>query len=165
MTFGYTAIYWGAFDPLTSAHQAIIHAALELSLIRNLIIVINNHDYKKYTTSLETRKASIQFFVSSITTPKTIQILSQDNQNPLNHQTLKQMTSHPLCAVAGYDAYHRWMTLSSTEDRAQYGAIAVIPRREQIPTLFDPHAFVLHIDPIYKNVASSHGSLQKRNLN
>lgn len=151
----FTAIYWGAFDPPTNAHKAIIDAVLAHKSMNDLIIVINNHNYKKYTFSLENRKKFIEATISSISTKKQIKILSQDDNHPLDYGALEKTASYPLCAIAGYDAYSRWMAYSSPNARSQYKAIAVIPRGGLPPDLFDPHAFLLNIDSIYKDVSST----------
>lgn len=151
----FTAVYWGAFDPLTNAHKAVIDAVLAHKSMHDLIIVINNHNYKKYTFSLENRQKLIENTISSISTKKQIKILSQDDNHPLDYETLERITPHPLCAIAGYDAYSRWTAYSSSHERAQYKAIAVIPRGGLSPDLFDSHAFLLNIDPIYKDVSST----------
>ena len=151
----FTAIYWGAFDPPTNAHKAIIDAVLAHKSMSDLIIVINNQNYKKYTFSLENRKKFIEATISSISTKKQIKVLSQDDDHPLDYEALEKTTPHPLCAIAGYDAYSHWMAYSSPHARAQYKAIAVIPRGRLSPDLFDSHAFLLNIDSIYKNVSST----------
>lgn len=43
-----TGVYWGAFNPPTEAHAAIIVASLKNIRLKKLIIVVNNHSYKNY---------------------------------------------------------------------------------------------------------------------
>lgn len=149
-----TGVFWGAFDPPTRAHQAIVEAVLAETWLCDLIIVVNNHAYKNYTHSLEERLLMMRDIVISHDVKKII-ILSQDDKRPLHHQALAPMTPYPLCAVAGYDAYKKWLNHSSPEDRRLYGAIAVIPRGRDAPLLFDQQAFLLEIDASYRDVSST----------
>ncbi len=101
-----TGIYWGAFDPPTKAHRAIIEIVLAEKWLRDLIVVINNHNYKSYTYSLEERKLMMEDIILSLDA-KNVTLLAQDDNHPLDYQVLTCMTPYPLCAIAGYDAYKK----------------------------------------------------------
>ena len=151
-----TGVYWGAFDPPTQAHLAIITAVLHQNNIplQKLIVVVNNHKYKNYTFPLERRMQIIAQIIQSKGL-KNIELLWQNETHKLNFQTLKKWLQTPLCAIAGYDAYKKWTDLSSLQERSLYDAIAVIPRGDEPSILFDKTAFILAIDPIYKYVSST----------
>lgn len=147
-------IYWGAFDPPTTAHQAIIQNAINKLRFKKLIIVINNNSYKNYMHSLEERKQMIQNILNQLET-KNVEILSQDDSQKINCAALHQLTTEPICAIAGYDAYILWHNYSSERERDEYDAIAVVPRGDTKPTLLDKKAFLMPIDPSYKYTSST----------
>lgn len=147
-------MFWGAFDPPTQAHIAIIKAALSLPFIHHLLIVVNNHNYKNYALPLETRKEGLLLQLKNLV-PHKITLLEQDDMHPMNFAALEKIAPLPLCAIAGYDAYAKWATYSSSEERAHYRAIAVVPRGHEEPKLLDAHAFLLPIDEKHKHVSSS----------
>lgn len=118
------------------------------------MLVVNNHGYKKYTYSLEERIKLIKQVIDHESLNK-VEILYQDDENKLDFGALKHRINEPLCAVTGYDAYYKWVTQAEPENRAHYAAIAVIPRGDEIPLLFDSNAFLLPIAPEYKYVSSS----------
>lgn len=152
-------VFWGAFDPPTRAHIAIIKAALSLSCISHLIVVINNHSYKEYTFPLAQRRELLIEEIGPGLLDK-ITILVQDDAQPADFSHLISISSLPLCAIAGSDAYIRWHSYSTSSERNLYTAIAVVPRGDQKTTLLDENAFLLPIDPILKDVSSTQ---QKQN--
>ncbi|MBA3238398.1 MAG: adenylyltransferase/cytidyltransferase family protein [Parachlamydiaceae bacterium] len=147
-------VYWGAFDPPTKAHEAIITAAFRDIPIKKLIVVVNNHSYKKYTFPLEMRIQWMKEIIES-NELKKVELLYQDDMCKIDFLALREMISEPICGIAGYDAYMTWIQYSNAQDRALYDAIAVIPRGDEDPTLFDEKAFILPISPIFKHVSSS----------
>ena len=147
-------VFWGAFDPPTKAHAAIINAALATPEIDHILIVINNHSYKNYFIPLEKRR-ELLFQMIGHYIPEKITLLYQDDEHPINFTELEKITSQPLCAIAGYDAYLKWTECSSSKERANYQAIAVVPRGDAHPNLFDESAFLLPIDSSLKHVSSS----------
>lgn len=147
-------VYWGAFDPPTTAHEAILCAASKQLRFKKIIIVVNNHGYKNYTNPLDRRIELIRKIICS-NCLKDVEVLSQDDANPMDYRVLQQIVDAPLCAISGYDAYHRWVEQSTSAERAQYSAIAVIPRGNQIPILSDLHAFLLPIHADYRHVSST----------
>lgn len=149
-----TGVYWGAFDPPTIAHEAIIKASLNDIRLKKLIVVINNHSYKEYTNSLENR-LKLMSQVIQATGHNNFELTWQDNINKIDFASLRNKTSEPLCAIAGYDSYKKWVAYSRPEDRQQYDAIAVIPRGDEEPALFDEKAFLLPISSTYKDVSST----------
>lgn len=144
----YTGVYWGAFDPLTKAHTAIIQAALSSPIFTNLFIVVNNHSYKKYTYPLSQRIEEIE---KALPTQSRVMVrfLSQDDSSPCDYFFLKTLSSLPLCAIAGYDSYKIWGAETS------FDAIALVPRGDETPVLFDRKAFLLEIDPSYRHISSA----------
>jgi nicotinic acid mononucleotide adenylyltransferase len=146
-------IYWGAFDPPTEAHRAIILASLKTIPLKKIFVIVNNHPYKVYDYSLEVRLHMIKQIMPM--NRENIEILWQDDINKLNYPALRKRIEGPLCAIAGYDAYKAWLDFSKPEERALYDAIAVIPRGDEPPILFDDNAFLLPIDAAYKNVSST----------
>jgi nicotinic acid mononucleotide adenylyltransferase len=149
-----TGVYWGAFDPPTKAHEAIIAASLKDIPVKNLIVVVNNHSYKNYTFPLEMRMQWIREIILS-NGLENVEVLYQDDNRKLDFLALREITSDPICGIAGYDAYITWIQYSSAQDRALYEAIAVVPRGDDDPTLFDKTAFILPISPEYKYVSST----------
>ena len=147
-------VFWGAFDPPTKAHGAIIDAALKIPSIHHLLVVINNHSYKNYFLPLEKRK-ELLIQMTGHYIPKKITLLHQDDKHPMNFADLEKITSKPLCAIAGYDAYVKWAERCSEKERGNYEAIAVVPRGDTHPNLFDETAFLLPIDSSLKHVSSS----------
>ena len=154
MTDQLTGVYWGAFDPLTEAHLAIIQTALRSEILTSLIIIVNNNSYKTYNCPLEKRLSIIRQIADSLD-PAKISIFCQDDNNLLDYQALKNMGLWPLCAIAGYDAYKNWIQHSKPEERGLYEAIAVVPRGMDEPILLDDHAFLLPIDKCYRHISSS----------
>jgi hypothetical protein len=115
---------------------------------------VNNHSYKNYTFPLETRMHWMREIIRA-NGLKNVEVLYQDDMHKLDFLALREMTSEPICGIAGYDAYMTWIQYSSTQDRALYDAIAVIPRGDEDPILFDKTAFILPISPIYKYISST----------
>lgn len=149
-----TGVYWGAFDPPTAAHAAIIKASLQDIPLKKLIIVVNNHFYKNYTNSLETRLELMSQLIRSIGHPH-IELTWQDNSHKVDFTSLSTKTSAPLCAIAGYDSYKKWVTYSNSDERRRYDAIAVVPRGDEEPILCDQKAFLLPIKSKYRHVSST----------
>lgn len=149
-----TGVYWGAFDPPTSAHEAIITTSLNEIPLKELIVVVNNHSYKNYTFPLEKRLEWIKEIVRS-NGLKNVEVLYQDDKHKLDFAAFKEMHVESICGIAGYDAYKSWIQYSTPEERALYDAIAVIPRGDDDPILFDKAAFILPINPVYKYVSST----------
>lgn len=147
-------VYWGAFDPPTSAHYAIMESALQNLKLKKLIVVINNNSYKKYAYPLIERRRVIEFKVQE-SGLKDIEIFDQDDSKLINYSYLRQRTNDLLYAIAGYDAYIRWQKYSSERQRNEYDAIIVVPRGDQEPILYDQNAVLMRIDSMYKYVSSS----------
>ncbi len=141
-------VYWGAFDPLTKAHKAIIETALQKLELTKLLIVINNHRYKNYAFSLEERKQALLVWLESQKL-KTVEVLFQEEKAPLDYAALLQREKPPFVAIAGYDAYLSW------KDRGLWDSIAVIPRGGSLPVLQDKKAFLLEIEAEHQHVSSS----------
>jgi cytidyltransferase-like protein len=154
-----TGVYWGAFDPPTAAHAAIISASIQDIPLKKLIVVVNNHPYKNYTYPLKTRLQMLQNLIKSHQNAD-IELLTQDENNKIDFPALKTMTKGPLCAISGYDAYKRWMNFSDTAARLLYDRIAVVPRGDDLPVLIDENAFVLPIDSKYRHVSSTKEKLR-----
>lgn len=149
-----TGVYWGAFNPPTGAHAAIIAASLKEIPLKKLIIVVNNHSYKNYAYPLEIRLQLMKEIIDSNDIEK-VEVLWQDDANKIDFTALRKITSEPLCAIAGYDAYKKWIDYSTPQERSLYDAIAVIPRGDEIPVLFDEMAFILPINSIFQHVSST----------
>ncbi len=151
-------IYWGAFDPPTVAHQAIIETSIKHIPLKKLFVVVNNQSYKNYTHLLHERMALIEEMLEEILDledRKNVEILFQTDEDKINYRAIRLMVSEPLCAVAGYDSYKAWIASSAPEERALYDAIAVVPRGDDDPLLYDANAFLLPISEEYKYVSSS----------
>lgn len=82
-------VFWGAFDPPTKAHVAIIEKALVLPFIHHLIVVLNNNSYKEYAIPFETRKEELQAALAPLHLEK-ITLLEQDDAHPLNFAAWKR---------------------------------------------------------------------------
>jgi cytidyltransferase-like protein len=149
-----TGVFWGAFDPVTKAHLRIITVCLEQLTLNQLIIVINNHSYKKYKFSLEDRMEKMRQGLS-LKEQRKILLRFQDDSQKMDYKALVKITKKPICAIAGYDAYRSWKALSNPEDRALYQKIIVIPRGDENPILFDQNAEILSIEDCYKYVSST----------
>lgn len=149
-----TGVYWGAFDPPTEAHAAIIATAMNDIPLKHLIVVVNNHPYKNYTYPVEVRLQMIREIIRK-NGSENVELLWQDDDHRLDFFALKEITKDPLCAIAGYDAYKKWVDYSTAQERSLYDAIAVIPRGEELPILFDEIAFILPIHSMYKHVSST----------
>lgn len=147
-------IYWGAFDPPTQAHIAIIKTALQKIDLQKLFIVVNNHSYKNYNLTLEKRFELLSKALKAIPSEKIL-LLWQDDEHPINYSFLRKFSTQPLCAISGYDSYKKWVACSNKQGRYLYQKIAVVPRGDEEPLLFDAHAFLLEIDPTYRHVSSS----------
>lgn len=147
-------IYWGAFDPPTVAHYAIMESAMQNLKLKKLIVVINNNSYKNYMYSLDERRKIIQYKIQEMGL-KNVEILDQDDSKKVNYSYLRQLTKDPLYAIAGYDAYIRWQKYSSDDERNGYSSIIVVPRGDEEPILYDQNAVLMRIDSIYKHVSSS----------
>ena len=156
-------VYWGAFDPPTSAHYAIMEIAIQKLSLKELIVVVNNNSYKNYTHSLTERRKMIENKTKELGL-KNIRILHQDDSAKINYLFLRQLTSDPLYAIAGYDAYHRWRESCAQYEGNNYDAIVVVPRGDEEPILLDENAFLLPIDPVYKYVSSSRVKNQNASL-
>jgi cytidyltransferase-like protein len=149
-----TGVFWGAFDPPTKAHIAIIEKALSLPELRHILIIINNHSYKNYRSTLQERLDQMTILLSNWI-PHQITLLTQDDAHPMNFTKLSTLTNLPLCAISGYDAYLKWAQYSSDIERSHYASIAVVPRGDIPPILFDEQAFLMPIDPTFKHTSSS----------
>jgi nicotinic acid mononucleotide adenylyltransferase len=147
-------VFWGAFDPPTKAHIAIIQAALALPFIHHLLIIVNNHSYKDYSLPLQDRKDALIKALKDIS-PQRLTLMNQDDDHPMNYAALEKISSLPLCAIAGYDAYTKWASYSNSKERSNYHLIAVVPRGDEEAKLFDAHAFLLPIDQTLKHVSST----------
>lgn len=149
-----TGVFWGAFDPPTKAHLAIIERALSLPSIHHILVIINNHSYKNYRSSLQERLDQMTILLSDWI-PQRITLLSQDDTHPMNFAKLSTLTTSPLCAISGYDAYLKWAQYSNDIERSHYASIAVVPRGDTPAVLFDEQAFLMPIDPTFKYTSSS----------
>lgn len=149
-----TGVYWGAFDPPTEAHAAVMISSINDIPLKKLIVVVNNHSYKDYAYPLEMRLQMMKSIIQSHGLEQ-IELRWQDESHKLDFMALKKITQEPLCAIAGYDAYKKWVAHSMPQDRFCYDAIAVIPRGDDIPILFDKAAFLLPIDSKYKDISST----------
>lgn len=148
-------IYWGAFDPPTDAHLAIMRTSLETLPLTKLVIVVNNHSYKNYTYPLEARTQIIQHHIPAEYLDR-IEILWQDDTKKLDYSALRaKFPKVAFCAIAGYDAYQKWIEYSPAHERAAYDAIAIIPRGDKDAVLHDDNAFLMPIDEIYRHVSST----------
>lgn len=147
-------VYWGAFDPPTEAHAAIVLNSMNNIPLKKLMIIVNNHPYKNYTYPLEMRLQMMKAIIQQKRL-ENVELRWQDETHPINFLVLKEISQDPLCAIAGYDAYKKWVANSTPQDRSCYDAIAVIPRGEDVPILFDEIAFLLPIDTKYKDVSST----------
>ncbi|MBS0655670.1 MAG: adenylyltransferase/cytidyltransferase family protein [Verrucomicrobia bacterium] len=148
---GMTGVYWGAFDPPTVAHQEIISIALKELKLKKLIVVVNNHKYKNYRDSLERRLDLMRKVISGT----DVELLWQDDEQKVDYAFLRSRIQGPICSIAGYDAYRSWIQHSSPEERKRYDAIAVIPRGDETPLLYDENAFLLPIKEEYRHVSST----------
>lgn len=147
-------IFWGAFDPPTEAHQEIIRVSLQKIPLKKLFVVVNNNQYKKYTYSLSDRLKLMKQIIAA-NNLKNVELLWQDDTHKLNYVAFKQFTHDPICAIAGYDSYRTWVKYSNPQERVLYDAIAVIPRGDEPPLLFDQNAFLLPIDSTYRYISST----------
>lgn len=149
-----SGVYWGAFDPLTEAHIEIINKSIINIPLKKLYVVVNNNKYKNYTYSLEERMRRVEEVINRNELNNVV-LLWQDESNPQSFAEISLMDSGPLCAIAGYDAYKKWVEQSSLDNRSCYDAICVIPRGNEEPILFDKNAFILKIDAKFKDISSS----------
>ncbi len=157
-------VYWGAFDPPTVAHHAVISTAQKELPLKKLIVVVNNHPYKNYTYSLNIRLELLKEMVQ-LNEIANVELWWQDEQKKIDYAAIREITQDPICAIAGYDAYQTWMGHSTAEERALYDAIAVIPRGDDLPLLYDSNAFLLPIQEEYRYVSSTQvKKLQSKNL-
>jgi len=147
-------VYWGAFDPPTEAHFAIMEIAIKTLKLSKLVVVINDNSYKKYTYSLCERKKMMQTKIEKLRF-ENIEIFEQNDINKINYTFLRHYFRNPIYAIAGYDAYVRWRKYSSEEERNEYDAIVVVPRGDDVPVLFDENAFLMPINPSYRYVSST----------
>lgn len=149
-----TGVYWGAFDPPTTAHKAIIEAAIAELPLKNFVIVVNNHSYKNYTFSLEKRLSLIEEIILPYRN-ENILVVYQDDTHKMDWKALKELFPGPLYAIAGYDSYKKWTPNSTKEERALYDVIAVIPRSGTPPLLEDQNAVILSIPEEFAHVSST----------
>lgn len=148
-------VFWGAFDPATKAHGAIIEAALKRYPLDKLFLVVNNHGYKRYTYPVAERIASLQAWLKKKGLQDKVEILTQDDSHPWDYEALFKKTGAKLIAISGYDAYHRWRKHAQIDSLSAYEKIVVIPRvRLEGDPLFDANAEWLPIDEKYLNVSS-----------
>lgn len=147
-------VYWGAFDPPTEAHIAIITAALNDPAIEKVLVVVNNHAYKNYTFPLGVRLRMMKKVIDKYGL-KNVELLWQDDTHRLDILALRKMTNAPICAIAGYDAYKKWVDFSTPEERSSFDAIAVVPRDNDSPVLFDKITFILPINTKYRDISST----------
>jgi cytidyltransferase-like protein len=147
-------VFWGAFDPPTKAHLKVISEAIDKLLLEKLIIIVNNHSYKKYTYPLELR---IQMLENELD-PKLltdIEILYQDDSHKIDYLFLSKKYKKPLCAIAGSDAYLSWKNHSTKRERELYDTIAVIPRGTTPFELEDSNAILLTLDKEFRHISST----------
>ena len=149
-----TAVFWGAFDPPTVAHLAIIAKSVEEDNFHRLIVIVNNHSYKQYIHPLAVRLKLLQDLIAKERL-SSVEILWQDDISKIDYSLLKQSIEGPLCVIAGYDSYMNFVNHSTVEERLLYDKMAMVPRGSASPILFDENAFLLPIDPIYKDVSST----------
>lgn len=147
-------VYWGAFDPPTVAHQAIITQTLREIPLKKIYVVVNNHNYKNYTFSLEDRVRLIREMVKSEDLHK-VEVMWKDEPHKLDYAEMKTLVEEPLYVIAGYDSYQKWVNHTTRGDRAACDKIVVIPRGDDEPLLFDDNAFLLTIDACFKYVSST----------
>lgn len=147
-------IYWGAFDPMTEAHAAIIKAALKQEQLDEILVVVNDHGYKKYLCSLEQRVGFIRNILGKVGI-KSVRVLTQDDTCKLNFDALKQTIAGDLYAISGYDSYSQWREHDKNHERANYTKILVAPRGDAAPDFFDVNAKILLIDERYKHISST----------
>lgn len=62
---------------------------------------------------------------------KNVELLWQDDTHKLDFSVLREINLDPLCAIAGYDSYKKWVDHSTPQERSLYDAIAVIPRGDE----------------------------------
>lgn len=48
---------------------------------------------------------------------QNVEVLSQDDKHKLDFLALREITSEPICGIAGYDAYKTWIQYSTPEER------------------------------------------------
>ncbi len=147
-------VYWGAFDPPTVAHFAIIRAALTDIPVKKIVVVVNNHKYKNYVYPLEVRLKVLKKMLQEDGV-EDAELLFQDEKKKMDYEALKSLFQAPLCAIAGYDAYVTWLNYSTALERKLYEAIAVVPRGNEDPKLFDSNAFLLNIKEKYSHISST----------
>jgi cytidyltransferase-like protein len=154
LPFSAVGVFWGAFDPPTAAHIEIISACLKKLPITQLIVIVNNHHYKKYTFSLQDRIQLLESMLSSSDRMK-IELVWQDDLNQIDYAELRRRTDGDLYAISGYDSYKSWTKYSTESERLLYKAIVVIPRGNDHPFLYDKNAILLPIDPCYQHISST----------
>ncbi|GAB4225923.1 MAG: hypothetical protein Tsb0021_01310 [Chlamydiales bacterium] len=86
----FTGVYWGAFDPPTEAHSAIIAKAINDVPLRKLIVVVNNHPYKNYKYSLTERLQMMKIILQQHDLEQT-ELLWQDESHQMDAIALKAM--------------------------------------------------------------------------
>lgn len=72
---------------------------------------------------------------------ENVEVVWQDESHPIHFIALKKMTQAPLCAIAGMMLIRNGLQHSMPHERSCYEAIAVIPRGDDEPILFDKIAF------------------------
>ena len=116
-------VFWGAFDPPTKAHIKIIEVALTTLKIEKLVIVVNNHNYKKYSNTLAERIDLLKLKINKDHLSKII-FLTQDDQNFIDYNKLKVDFCSKITVIAGADSFRK-----IPENKIPiYDAIAVVPR-------------------------------------
>ncbi len=151
---GIVGIYWGAFDPPTEAHYAIITASMTQIPLKKLYLVVNNSSYKNYSLPLSERIQHIQSYIHK-NGINNVEIISQDDIQKIDYTYLRKKTKSSLYAIAGYDSYLAWIKHTKPEERNLYDGIAVVPRGDDTPILIDKNAFLLPIDEKYKYISST----------
>ncbi|MCB1114200.1 MAG: adenylyltransferase/cytidyltransferase family protein [Chlamydiia bacterium] len=146
--------FWGAFDPLTSAHKAIVDTAIKEIELDRLYIVVNNHPYKNYTYPLEERIKAWRSWLD-LKGFKQVELLSQDEAHLWDREALEAKSGQKIIAIAGYDAYQRWRAGAKKEALQNFDKIAVVPRGNEPPDLFDENALLLKIPEAYRYVSSA----------
>jgi cytidyltransferase-like protein len=146
----YFGVYWGAFDPPTPAHLAIIEKSLKI--FEGLIIVVNNGSYKNYSLLPHKRIEIIKSKLNQMKKNKILFII-QDDENPVTYSTIKKRMKKKICVIAGYDSYSNWS--KKKDSPIKYDSIAVVPRGKEKPILFHENAFLMEISSKYRNISST----------
>jgi nicotinic acid mononucleotide adenylyltransferase len=83
-----------------------------------------------------------------------VKIASQSEVDPLDYFKIKTMGYTPLCAIAGYDSYKKWLEYSKQEDRSLYDKIVIVPPGGEVPVLQEENASLLAIERDCQGISS-----------